>query len=95
MNTTNYTNNWRAPLSWQTREFEMRRRVTRSTMERQTDTERERGDGIEKDKSGYTRGVDICVVRKYVDLVMARSILSFRRGTNARGGAFSEKGYHG
>jgi hypothetical protein len=64
----------------------MRRRVTRSPMERQRG-ERERGDGIEKDKSSYMKKVDICVVRKYVDLVMARSIRSSRRR-----GAFSKKG---
>jgi len=67
----------------------MGRRVTCSTMER--DEERERGDGIGEDKSGHLTGVDICVVRKYIDHVRPRSVRSSGRRTDIGGGAFPKK----
>ena len=50
--------------------------------------ERERGDGTGEDKSSNLARVDICVVRKYVDHVMPRSVRSSGCGADAHGGTF-------
>jgi hypothetical protein len=85
--TTYCASSWRAPPGCQAREFEMGRRVTGSTMARRG----ERGDGIGEDKSGHLTGVDICVVRKYMDHVRPHSVRSSGRRRDIRGGAFLKK----